>query len=190
MKNDVKLLLCHEMEGLGGQEARNGCLFDIFFSNPNGAATPQELLQKSIYSSIATPLKGGPWRPTSMAMLWGALVEAQRSDGETEARSTGGGQGLVTVRVSSERLQRLNSVSVEIAGQHPASLRRQGSSSSSLLLRLLGSNKRIDKQLLASSCTRSDAHEVDERAAVELAASPVSGGLLRWRVVPEGRTIS
>ena len=189
MKNDVKLLLCHEMEGLGGQEARHGCLFDIFFSNPNGAATPQELLQKSIYSSIATPLKGGPWRPTSMAMLWGALVEAQLSDGETEARSTGGGQGLVTVRVSSERLQRLNSVSVEIAGQHPASPRRQGSSSSSLL-RLLGSNKRIDKQLLASSCTRSDAHEVDERAAVELAASPVSGGLLRWRVVPEGRTIS
>ena len=68
MDAKVPLLLCHEMPGVGGQEARHGCEFDLFFSNVDGA-TPQVLLQMDMYSQIATPLKGGAWRDVSMVMV-------------------------------------------------------------------------------------------------------------------------
>ena len=64
----VHLLLCHEMVGGGGQDARGGVEFSAFFSCAEGA-TPQELLQQGIYSEIAVPLKGGPWREPSLALL-------------------------------------------------------------------------------------------------------------------------
>ena len=35
---------------------------------------PQELLQREIYSQIAKPLRGGPWRQTSMVMLADAFA--------------------------------------------------------------------------------------------------------------------
>jgi len=61
MDLEVSILLVHEMPGAGGQEARFGCEFGSFFSCPDGA-TPGELIQRGIYSSIAVPLKGGAWR--------------------------------------------------------------------------------------------------------------------------------
>jgi len=68
----VDVLLAHEMPGLGGQEKRFGCEFASFFSCPDGT-TPSELLQRGVYSSIAIPLKGGPWREASIALMVRAL---------------------------------------------------------------------------------------------------------------------
>ena len=64
MESGVQLLLCHEMSGVGGQAARHACTFDALFSIPEGE-TPQHLLQRGIYSQIATPLKGGNMTPTT-----------------------------------------------------------------------------------------------------------------------------
>ena len=58
----------HEMVGSGGQEARHGCEFSAFFACEDGT-TPGDLLRRGIYAKIAVPLKGGPWRETSMMML-------------------------------------------------------------------------------------------------------------------------
>ena len=69
----VQLLLVHEMPGVGGQEARHGCEFGTFFSCAEGA-TPEYLLKRGIYSEIAVPLKGGPWREASMALLGDAVT--------------------------------------------------------------------------------------------------------------------
>jgi len=51
---------------------RHGCDFESFFSSPDGA-TPNDLLQRGIYSEIAVPLKGGAWREASMALFAQAL---------------------------------------------------------------------------------------------------------------------
>jgi len=72
MEMDVHVQLAHEMCGVGGQEARFGCDFGTFFGHPDGA-TPQELLERGIYSEIAVPLKGGAWREASMALMAMAL---------------------------------------------------------------------------------------------------------------------
>ena len=71
----VRLLLAHEMIGVGGQEARDGCEFASFFSCARGS-TPQELLRKGIYDKIAVALKGGAWREASMVLMGQALAEA------------------------------------------------------------------------------------------------------------------
>eukprot|EP00966_Prymnesium_polylepis_P054374 1257084-Prymnesium_polylepis.3 len=68
----IHILLAHEMPGIGGQEHRHGCEFGAFFACPDGA-TPRELLNRGIYFEIAVPLKGGPWRKASMALLGSAL---------------------------------------------------------------------------------------------------------------------
>ena len=68
MDAGVKLLLAHEMIGVGGQESRFGCEFANFFSCDDGA-TPRQLLERGIYGTIAVALKGGNWRKTSMVML-------------------------------------------------------------------------------------------------------------------------
>jgi len=71
-ERDVHVLLAHEMTGVGGQEARHGCEFGSFFGHPDGA-TPADLLKLGIYSEVAVPLKGGPWREVSMTLLAMAL---------------------------------------------------------------------------------------------------------------------
>jgi len=68
----VDVLLAHEMPGVGGQDVRFGVEFGTFFSCADGA-TPPELLARGIYSSIAVPLKSGPWREASMALMGMAL---------------------------------------------------------------------------------------------------------------------
>jgi len=74
MDNNVPLLLAHEMPGLGGQEARHAVDFAAFFSCANGT-TPQELLHAGIYSQIAIPLKGGPWRSASLVIIAHSLAK-------------------------------------------------------------------------------------------------------------------
>ena len=73
MDANVPLLLAHEMPGVSGQIARHGVEFGTFFSCPDGA-TPSELLQRGVYSSIAVALKGGPMRQVSMVLLAQALA--------------------------------------------------------------------------------------------------------------------
>jgi len=79
MDAGVRLLLAHEMVGLG-QDQRHPCNFGIFFACDRGT-TPQELLHRGIYGAIATPLKGLQWRQASMAMLLNAI----RAGGTVEA---------------------------------------------------------------------------------------------------------
>ena len=62
----VHVLLAHEMPGV--EKGRHACEFGTFFTHPDGS-TPSELLKRGIYSEIAVPLKGGPWRETSMVLL-------------------------------------------------------------------------------------------------------------------------
>ena len=88
MDLDVNVLLVHEMPGAGGQEARHGCEFSSFFSCSDGA-TPPELLRRGIYSSIAVPLKGGPWREASMALLGMALGMSKDQLDDTNKKGTG-----------------------------------------------------------------------------------------------------
>ena len=70
----VRLLLAHEMPGLGGQFDRDAVEFSAFFAHTNGA-TPQHLLKAGIYSHVAVPLKGGDWRAASLAMLAAELIK-------------------------------------------------------------------------------------------------------------------
>lgn len=73
MADKVKLLLVHEMPGVGGQDKRFGVGFETFFACPDGT-TPLKLISNGIYSDIAIPLKGGEWRVASMVMLMQALA--------------------------------------------------------------------------------------------------------------------
>ena len=72
MELGVHVLLAHEMPGVGGQEERHGCEFCTFFSCLDGA-TPESLLRRGVYDEIAVPLKGGPYRKLSLALLGMAL---------------------------------------------------------------------------------------------------------------------
>ena len=73
MDRGMHILLAHEMPGTAdGDVQRYGCEFSAFFSCAEGA-TPTDLLHRGIYSEIAVPLKGGPWRKASMALLGIAL---------------------------------------------------------------------------------------------------------------------
>ena len=75
MDLEVLVLLAHEMPGIGGQEERHGCEFDTFFACEEGA-TPNRLLKRGVYDTIAIPLKGGGWRHTSLVMLAQGLSTA------------------------------------------------------------------------------------------------------------------
>ena len=65
----LPLLLAYECIGAHGQDERHGCEFDSFFQ-----CTPNELLHRGVYDRLAVPLKGGPWRPTSLRMLASELI--------------------------------------------------------------------------------------------------------------------
>ena len=75
MRCGKRLLLAHEMPGLE-QEARHAVEFGTFFAD---GQTPSTLVAAGIYSSIAVPLKGGPWRKASMALLAKAVGLQDRS---------------------------------------------------------------------------------------------------------------
>ena len=69
MDANVPLLLVHEMPGVVGMvEDRHSVDFGTFFACDRGA-TPDELLQRGIYSTIAIALKGGAWRQVGMVMV-------------------------------------------------------------------------------------------------------------------------
>ena len=73
------------------QEDRFPCDFGNFFICDRGA-TPQELVQRGIYGSIATPLRGGAWRAASMVMLAKGI---SASAGGAEATAPANKQGAL-----------------------------------------------------------------------------------------------
>ena len=85
MRLGVRLLLAHEMPGIGGQAARHGVDFSTFFACSLGA-TPPDLLKRGIYTQIAVPLKGGAWREASMVMLAKALAEDPKEHDRQDQR--------------------------------------------------------------------------------------------------------
>jgi len=66
MELGVPLLLCHEMPSAmpEGTTERHAVDFSSFFSH-----TPQVLLGRGIYSTIAIPLKPGAWRTVGLVMV-------------------------------------------------------------------------------------------------------------------------
>merc|ERR1711988_1426401 len=76
MDKKVHILLAHEMPG-PGQSGRLACPFAHFFACSAGS-TPIELLQRDVYSEIATPLKGGRLRETSMVLFHMALQNQEQ----------------------------------------------------------------------------------------------------------------
>ena len=104
MDLSVSLLLVHEMPGMGGQEARHACEFGDFFRDPPDG-TPSELLRRGIYSSIATPMKGGEWRATSLVMLAQKFSASVVTPQEASARASSSSR----LRVPSVRRARGNS---------------------------------------------------------------------------------
>ena len=78
MSAGVPLLLAHEMPGIEADgSTRHPVEFGTFFSP---GATPHDLIEAGIYSTIAIPLKGGVFRKVSLAMVAQSLG----------ARATGG----------------------------------------------------------------------------------------------------
>lgn len=69
MQAGIRLVLAHEMPGLGQQEDHCACEFDLQKNQ-----TPPKLLAAGIYSWTAVPLKGGAWREASMALLAEAIA--------------------------------------------------------------------------------------------------------------------
>ena len=99
MDQGVRILLAHEMPGVGGQEARHAVAFSTFFACEHGA-TPVELLRKGIYSTIAVPLKGNASRRASYVLLSDALAEVpppRKAVVEGGSRAT---MGRATTRMS------------------------------------------------------------------------------------------
>ena len=77
MNANVPLLLAHEMpSAVEAVAARHSIEFGSFFGS-----TPDELIRRGIYDNVATTLKGGEWRRTSMVMvaknLGGQVVRAE-----------------------------------------------------------------------------------------------------------------
>ena len=78
-KFGVHVLLAHEQPNVADglllwqTTAALGVPFDAFFNNPEGT-TPRRLLVAGIYNEIAVPLKRGPYRPVSMALLAKAVA--------------------------------------------------------------------------------------------------------------------
>jgi len=99
MDLEVNVLLVHEMPGAGGQEARFGCEFGSFFACASGA-TPTELLKRGIYSSIAVPLKGGPWREASMMLLGMALGMSKEAIEDAKEGGDVLGLGAGTIKLT------------------------------------------------------------------------------------------
>jgi len=66
MINRVPLLLVHEVPSADINVMPNACEFDTLFDSN---ATPAALIAAGIYGSVAMPLKGGPWRTTSLTAI-------------------------------------------------------------------------------------------------------------------------
>ena len=72
MSSGMRILLAHEMPGLG-QEERSAIEFDLLIKE-----TPGKLRDRGLYGTVAVPLKGGEWRAASMALLEATIAEASR----------------------------------------------------------------------------------------------------------------
>ena len=66
MRAGIKMIIAHEVPGVSQSSHAVG--FDSFYACPEGA-TPTRLLQAGVYSQAVVPLKAGPWRLASLALL-------------------------------------------------------------------------------------------------------------------------
>ena len=73
LQHGVQLVLAHEVPGVG-QASRDPIEFATLFET---SLTPPALVAAGVYSTIAVPLKGGPWREASLALLARAICEAE-----------------------------------------------------------------------------------------------------------------
>jgi len=122
MRLDVHVQLAHEMPTVYDRQLsrsffkeRFGCEFDTFFRHPKGA-TPPKLLKRGLYREIAVPLKGGPWREASMALM-GMVLSMSKE--EVVAAQEGGnvfGVDTATLREATERIGALASATKRASG--------------------------------------------------------------------------
>jgi len=78
----MELVLAYEMRGVG-QEDRAAIDFDELFA---AGCTPGELVTAGLYTQIATSLKGGPWRLTSLYLLGKVIASAYHEKALKERR--------------------------------------------------------------------------------------------------------
>ena len=86
-------------------EARRAVPFDSFFACAEGA-TPRALLQRGVYRSIATSLRGGAWRPTSLVLLkqgLGGATQEPKPGSDDHGRGGGTAHHGGSARVPSPR---------------------------------------------------------------------------------------
>ncbi len=184
MSLNVHVLLCHEMPGVGGQEARHGCEFAKFFACGSGS-TPIELLQRGIYNEIALPLKGGAWREASMALLHDAFAREDKSaDGRAVGSASSGHAGRLSKSlVRATKMTTLNArarsmptpttprlmfgrVSIELNSS------RRHSRSSALGQQSVSSSTASRNERVSSTMIRAAAVTPEASLAIESAASP------------------
>lgn len=100
-----------EVPGLDTDD-RHACDFANFVANPLGT-TPEDLLQNDLYAEEPVPLKGGPYRATSMAML-GMALSMSREDLEIGGKGssllglTAQGSSFSTGRKRGSSMRRLS----------------------------------------------------------------------------------
>ena len=68
----IRVVMAHEMPGVGGQSERHAVEFGTFF-----AETPHVVLSLGLYDTLASPLKGGVWRQASLEMLMDTIARAK-----------------------------------------------------------------------------------------------------------------
>ena len=154
MRRGVRLMLAHETPGFG-QEGRRAIEFAHFFSVEQ---TPSELVAAGIYSTLAVPLKGHEWRPTSLALL-ARSVEGGHVASSFEARMARVGMA----RVGMGRLARFAS-----------SMRQLSRGASRARISIDGSGG--DGEGHGSRRGRPQLSERDNAKLIEMASARRSGG--------------
>jgi hypothetical protein len=150
----VHILLAHEMPGSGGQTERFGCEFGVNFACADGT-TPDKLLSRNLYSEIAVPLKGGPWREASMALL-GVALSMSKDDALN-----------VEDKANVKRMLRQTSMTNVMRRSSNSQLVRRASS---------GLGKTVAARLWRQACTSCTAAQIVTTTAVSAASTSADSG--------------
>ena len=126
MRTRVRIVLAHEMPGVEDKE-RFACDFGIFFGDRDGVSiTPLFLKDAGIYSTIACPLKGGPFREISLMLLLRNVAAPPRpglpnpfQGDENLAKAAHSFMSATSTRVAGRMKERLQAAAAKIKSQVP-----------------------------------------------------------------------
>ena len=135
MRTRVRIVLAHEMPGVEDKE-RFACDFGIFFGERDGVSiTPLFLKDAGIYSTIACPLKGGPFRQISLMLLLRNVAAPPRpglpnpfQGDENLAKAAHSFMSATSTGVASRMKQRLQAAAAKIKSQVPRGIKSRNTS--------------------------------------------------------------